>query len=57
MNIQRCIFRAVEIDCPFPFGPARALDALSSDGAKRNTGLRDWPDFCDTDLLGKLVGL
>lgn len=47
----------MEIDCPFLFGPAGALDALSSGGAKRNTVLQDWPDFCGTDLLGKLVGL
>lgn len=51
-----CIFRAVEVACPFPFGPARALVALSSGGARRNTGLQDLADFCDTDLLGRLVG-
>lgn len=39
------IFRAVEVACPFPFGPARALGALSSGGARRNGGLQDLPDM------------
>lgn len=52
-----CILRAVEVACSFSFGPARALSALSSGGARRNTGLRDLPGFCDTDLPGRLVGL
>lgn len=51
-----CVFRGVEVACPFPFGPAGSLGALSSGGARRDTGLRDLPDFCDTDLPGRLVG-
>lgn len=46
----------MEVARLFPFGPTGALGALSSGGARRNTGLRGLPDICDTDVLGRLVG-
>lgn len=50
-EVDICIFRAVQVAWPLPFGSARALGVLSRGGARRNTGLWDLPDLTQLESL------